>query len=175
MTVDPDEELARAIQHAQSQLSELFYESKVNNDAIKHIAIYTSDGQLLAHSPDDEGVVPRLLQAQYRWLGQIIGPAAAAIRATREAHRRHSRRQVTADFGRPSLLRIQTDGANLVDQIYGTPIDEDSRTFLAITSRATTRRNAYVVNEPLLLEDLENLAQEIRRKIFPEGETASGG
>ena len=173
--MDSQTDLARAIQGAQSDLSKLFERCKVNNDAIKHIAIYGSvDGQLLAHSPDDEVAVKRLLDAQYQWLGLIIGPAVAALRAASEAHRKNALRRVTADFGRPTILRIQTDGAELVDRIYAMAIDENSLTFLALTSRAPTRRMAYVVNEHLLIEDMEKLAADILRLITggAEPETA---
>jgi hypothetical protein len=173
--MEPDMDgLARRIQQAQSDLSEIFYKYKALNDAIKHIGIYSSvDGDLLAHSPDEEGVLPRLLHLQYKWLGQIIGPPAAAIRATREAHRRNISRQVTNDFGRPKLVRIQTEGANLVDQVYGTPVDDDALTFLALTSRAATRRSAYVVNESLLLDDLDAVLREVRELLGLGGGSAA--
>lgn len=159
-------DLARAIQGAQAELSKLFEASKANNDAIKHIAIYGSaDGQLLAYGPDEEVTVKRLLDAQYHWLGQIIGPPINALRAAGEAHRKNALRRVTSDFGRPGILRIQTEGAELVDRIYAIAIDEGALTFLALTSRAPSRRMTYVVNESLLIEDMERLVSDIQRLI----------
>lgn len=170
--------LVRAVQQTQPQLSEVFYRYKANNDAIKHLAVYSHHGQLLARSPDDEAQSKKLLEAQYLWLARLIGPAIGSIKAACEEFSKNSRRQVTKDFGRPRVFRLQTDDGDAISQIYATPIDSSSLLFIVITSRAATRRNAYVVNEVLLLEDIENLVREISTVleidvIFPVSDSAT--
>lgn len=158
---DQREALERAIQNSQSQVSDVLHRYKADNGAIKHLAIYSMHGNLLAYSPDDEVQNERLLSAQYQWLAQLIGPAVGSINYAYDEFSKNSKKRVPNDFGRPRILRMQTEGGYAVSQIYAAPIDPSALIFVVITSRAPTRRNVYVANEALLLQDMESLIQEL--------------
>ncbi|MBB5867852.1 hypothetical protein F4553_001231 [Allocatelliglobosispora scoriae] len=153
--------LERAISKAQLQLSDILYRYKTDNGAIKHLAIYNLQGILLAYTPDEEVQNVKLLEAQYDWLAQIIGPAIGSINAACEDFAKFSKRRVPRDFGRPKVLRIQTDEGDAVSQIYAIPIDPRALIFVVVTARAATRRQAFVANEALLLDDMYGLIREI--------------
>ncbi|MEP3476412.1 MAG: hypothetical protein ABJN57_09355 [Hyphomicrobiales bacterium] len=152
--------IERVIQNSQTELSDLLHKFKVNNDAIKHLAIYGLSGGLLAHSPDEETQNKKLLTEQYRWLSATVSPAINSINSAR-ANYKKSRRRVTKDFGLPKTIRIQTEDADAISQIYASPIDPKSLIFILMTTRTASRRNTYVINEVILLDDLNNLSEEI--------------
>ena len=157
------ERLERAIQQAEAQsaLSSLLLKYKVDNGAIMHLAIFGMDGTLLAKSPDEEVQNKSILEAQYDWLSETIGPAIKSMSDACDRFANNSKRRVAKDFGRPKILRMQTENGETVSQIYVSPIDPRSFIFAVVSSRAPTRRNAFVVNEALLLEDLANLIKDV--------------
>lgn len=153
--------LERTIQRSQEQIADTLHKYKIDNPAIRHLAVYSLFGTLLAYSPDEEVQNMKLLLAQYDWISRIFAPAMQAVHQGIGEFVRFGKKRVPKDFGRPNVIRLQTEEGDAVRNIYATPIDAKALIFVVATTRAATRRNAFVVNEELLFQDLEALVQEL--------------
>jgi hypothetical protein len=169
MTDSPNQEAQRAkdlernIQATQIQpaLSDLLYRYKTNNGAIKHLAIFSMESRLLARTPDEEAQSHRLLELEYEWLANMIGPLLSSTHAAHRQYEEFALRTTAKHFGKPNIIRMGMMGGEEISQIYARPLDVDALLFLVATARANRPRNAIVVNEGLLLDDMEQLAGEV--------------
>lgn len=119
---------------------------------VKHVAIYKSDGTLLAYLPTESGQ-RNTMEAYYESLGKHFAAALSGHRAML-AHK--PARRAKAEFGQPQFTRIDTDG-KMIRAIYFAPIDDGCNLYVLVSWP-----NAEgVIPDNLLRAELDDLTHKL--------------